>query len=439
MVTIIDHSCSTSSDQMVPYVSPLPLTNGVLADQSASCLAPTAGRQSKPISKRLNALATATMEHSSRSKEEHFGLNTATDAPDDGKEKVSPIPGWPVFSGRAGQGHSPHTPRRDDTSATLVGQSDEKGVAGRTGERASEEMEEAANLLKTDAAVHHAKAGNTEVAKGALDKSRSSRRKNATTKSATGKSSLGGTTGSADSGDGSEVPSPPLLMATTTPKRRLKTPNAGRGKRLDSRRRAGSHGCQVHTNKEECAAAMAALGTTVGEGKKVAICCTPNGREGDSRACKCKGRRKCLICRGCAGGHCACVDCLCETCRSREHQRLAKEKTLRETEEREVELAKEQERIFQEARERQQMRDAGVEVAPPTSPLRSPIAHGQSVPDVHYEARTTAETSGGKGTKEAEVTGSGTPPAQGPRERGKNLDSPPFLMSCVPALVSSVG
>lgn len=70
----------------------------------------------------------------------------------------------------------------------------------------------------------------------------------------------------------------------------------------------------------------------------------------ESIACRCTGRRKCGICRGCAGVHCKCIECWCRTCTERERQRQAKEENERKKREYELECAAEQERLLEEAR-----------------------------------------------------------------------------------------
>ncbi|GAB5035761.1 Hypothetical protein NocV09_02900680 [Nannochloropsis oceanica] len=206
--------------------------------------------------------------------------------------------------------------------------------------------------------------------------------------------------------------------------------------------------CTIHENSETCAAATAAIAAaavaTAGkkemeDGPKAAAtgCCVRISVECDSRACKCKGRRKCLICRGCAGGHCVCESCPCETCTSREHHRLAKEKTQRETEEREMELAQEQERIFQEARERQQMRDAGMEVLPPASPVRAPLALGQHL--VEQDGEVEKEEERGRVREDREGNTYCQQQQQQQQQRQRAMDPPPFVLSPGPSLVSSKG
>ena len=54
----------------------------------------------------------------------------------------------------------------------------------------------------------------------------------------------------------------------------------------------------------------------------------PMGFE-ESQSCKCKGRRKCQLCRGCTGVHCKCQSCWCEVRRSTPvHEKLRQEADL---------------------------------------------------------------------------------------------------------------
>ena len=129
-----------------------------------------------------------------------------------------------------------------------------------------------------------------------------------------------------------------------------------------------------------------------------------------------------------------CESCPCETCTSREHHRLAKEKTQRETEERELELAQEQERIFQEARERQQMRDAGIEVPPPASPVRTPLALGQQLMEQGGGMEKEEERE-----REREEREGNTSCQQQQQQRQRAMEPPPFMLSPGLSLVSSKG
>jgi DnaJ-domain-containing protein 1 len=109
----------------------------------------------------------------------------------------------------------------------------------------------------------------------------------------------------------------------------------------------------------------------------------PEGFE-DSVACRCVGRRKCGLCRGCAGVHCQCRDCWCNTCQERQrHQRV---KALNEQQRLQYEAAcaAEQERLFIEARQRNQARLSGLgfgDMAVPRTPSEEDM-----VARVHWDS-----------------------------------------------------